>query len=62
MQGTNALLIYAWLCMEIWSPEKMISDSGKLFYRTKGVILHDQVMNEEWERLDKPLVSALKQG
>lgn len=53
MQGTNPLLIYAWLCMEIWSPEKPRTKRNKLFYRTKGVILYDQVMNEEWGRLDK---------
>ena len=50
----NNLLIYAWLMMEIWSPDKTRVKSRKLFYKAKGVTLHDQVMNEEWERLDKP--------
>lgn len=54
MQETNPLLIYSWLLMEVWSPEKSRTKRNKLFYRTKGVILHDKVMNEEWDRLDKP--------
>ena len=61
MQGTNPLLIYSWLLMEVWSPEKMVSESGKLFFKTRGVILHDRVMNEEWERLDKHSYQLQKQ-
>lgn len=54
MQSMSNLLIYARLLMEIWSPDKPRTKKGKLFYKAKGVILHDQVMNQEWERLEKP--------
>lgn len=48
----------AFWVLEIWHPDKMNFAPGlrrrklRLFYKAKGIVLHDRFLNEEWSRCE----------
>lgn len=55
MTTLHALAFWA---LSIWDPAKMEFLSGRrrarlrLYYRTKGIVMHDRILNGEFERME----------